>query len=160
MSSLRRFSPAVSSTTTVPPLLPATRRALCVGANQIDFRGSTRCTEVPDEHCKFLGLDYRTSARICSSRKCPWHQTLLVHQEHFPKKFKDLDATKLYQDVVQANESLRGNVLQEEAVTTVGCFTWLFQESTITARSYRFWWYQSRKELRKYSKCFLQGRYE
>ena len=86
------------------------------GANQIDFRGAHAVLEgVPNEHCKFLGLDHRTSRpEDMFFKKMPVAPNSARPPTALPeKKFKDLDdLTKLYQDVVQANESLRGNVLQ------------------------------------------------
>ena len=86
------------------------------GANQLDFLGAENIlANIPDEHCKFLGLDYKTSRpENMFFKKMPVAPNAVRPATAFPdKKFKEVnELTKLYQDVVHANETLRNNVLQ------------------------------------------------
>ena len=132
------------------------------GANQIDFRGAHAVLEeVPDEHCKFLGLDYRTSRpEDMFFKKMPVAPNSARPPRALPeKKFKDLDdLTKLYQDVVQANESLK--CYKEESSYYRRMLYLAVSRATITSAQLSVLVVPVKKELRKYSKCFLQGRYE
>lgn len=81
------------------------------GTTQLDFRGAHNVLRnIADEDCKFLGLDYRTSRpENMFYVNLPVAPNAIRPPKSIPnKKFKDLDdLTKLYQDVINANEILR-----------------------------------------------------
>lgn len=71
---------------------------------------------IPDEECKYLGLDYKISRpENMFFKNMPVAPNAVRPARLLPgQKSKDLDdLTKLYQDVVNANENLRKSVLED-----------------------------------------------